>query len=108
MVTINTERETDWRSAYREAKEDTIGLLAARFSNDVDEARGIKFLDTIYHERAGKFAQSAVFGLLVQRYRRKSRLSRRELREQLEDGSFWENFLEFLQGLLEQQLDKAA
>jgi hypothetical protein len=78
---------------YREYRDDTIELIlgALRKRSSVEQFAKI--------QKVGDhpFFKTVVFELLLTRYRLSRRISRRKMREMMEEGTFWEDFLAFLQ-----------
>lgn len=85
---------SDWIHLYREARDATTQIIQARLEQRSAEdgrrcAVAFRF----------DLCRNAAATVLFTRYRKSRNLSFREFRQKLEDGSFWEDFLEFLQSI---------
>ena len=80
-----------WLVAYREARDSTLQMIEAKCRNE-----NRPFLAKLEQIMPFDFFRNALFASLVNQYRRDRDLSRRQLRDKLEEGSFWEDFLDFL------------
>lgn len=80
---------------YREYRDDTLELVQGAFRKRASEEALGKF------EKVASFGlfRTAVFELLLNLYCLNRRISRFQVRRKMQDGTFWEDFLEFLQSV---------
>ena len=90
---------TEFRSVYREYRDQTCELLADIVANVPDSTPGaetFRRLPVVIENAAGR---EILFARLLKMFRGDQKVSRRELREMMEDGSFWDKFFDFLQNV---------
>lgn len=93
------ESDLEWREEYRIARDATIEMLAARIQA-TEGQRSIPLFDRFRSAILNlDFGREVVFANLVRQYRKEYGITRRQFRDSLADGSFWEKFLEFLQSV---------
>lgn len=80
---------------YREYREDTMVLIRGAFKRRATEEQ----FEKMQHVFDLRLFQTAVFELLLARYRISRKMTRRQMRQKMEEGTFWEDFLKFLQSI---------
>lgn len=83
----------EFREIYREHRDETMELVNIRLAR----AAGPDKFEKLERVANLSIFKTIVFEMLLARYRLAKSLSRRDIRRQMLEGTFWEDFLEFLQ-----------
>lgn len=91
----------EYRQIYVDARDDVFELVRAKVQAS-DTNQQFELFERVAdwcESRRISLLKTAVFELLLGKYRRDRKLTRRQLRQKMLAGEFWDDFLKFLQSI---------